>query len=180
MGHGPVVKLIEALPVLQLVLVCGGCAGGSDSSSPTSAAATETAHNLFDGFDVEEQLEEDPDVTFFIDLREPQTYSFDQRQVDIDFSRFLVQSPSMDSPMRMENFAQGLGISLEEDVLTLWNSEFDARYDSTHRCGGCAMCDDPGDPCANEGEDDSALREVVCGDPGDDCVTLIRGLPFTP
>ncbi len=169
-------KPLRIFSVLSLFLICGGCTDGSDSSSPISGAEFyDTEHRIFDGVDIEVHLKEHPNATFFVDLREPQTYSFDQTEVDIEFSHFLVQSSSMDSPASMEDFAQSYGISLKEAVLTLWDSEFEPHHGPVHRCGCDVMCDDPGDPCWSE-----MAQEVVCGNLSDDCVTLVWGLPFTP
>ncbi len=117
----------------------------------------DTTNRVFDGVEIQQQLEGEPDATFFVDLREPQTYSFDQTEVDIEFSHFMVQCPSMDFPIPMEDFAQTLGISLEQDTLTLWSADFDLRLENTYRS--------------------ETITEVECDDEGEDCVVYTWELP---
>ncbi len=120
-----------------------GCSGSAepDSTFPT---------RVFEGLEVQDQLAEDPDALFFVDLREPQAFAFDQRDVAIDFSHFVVQCPSMEQPVPMEDFAQMLSFSLDAPAWTMWSAEFER---SPHR---------------------SAIleEEWVCNSDGKDCILI--------
>lgn len=119
----------------------------------------QSSNRLFDGVEIQEQLNQDADAIFFVDLRQSQTYSFDQTQADIDFSHFVVQCPSMDFPVPMEDFAQTLGLSLDEEALTLWSSEFspEGEHEIVHRS--------------------ETIVFVECDDDGEDCVTYVWEIP---
>ncbi len=151
-------RAVRSVVVAGLSLAHVACAADVETDDPTT--------RRFDGAEIQQQLERDADAVFFVDLREARAYAFDQTDVDIDFSHFRVQSPAMDGPIPMEDFAQGLGLSLAADAWTMWSSEVEPAYELVSRSAPLE-------------------EEEVCDAEGRDCVIVTRssyvnqpGTPF--
>ncbi|MCA9652985.1 MAG: hypothetical protein H6712_18630 [Myxococcales bacterium] len=87
-----------------------GCA----LAAPLACDADDESHDLesrsvvFEADEVRATLERDPSTVFFVDLREPVTYLFDQPDEPIELERFMVQCPSMVQPMPMTDYLEML------------------------------------------------------------------------
>lgn len=68
----------------------------------------------FDGAEIKVLVEQDPNVTFFADVRDGTVNHFDQSEESIDFSNFTFQCPSMRTPVPMESILE----HFDEEVYT--------------------------------------------------------------
>jgi hypothetical protein len=87
---------------------------GSEADEPDQELRT-----YFEGAEIADDLANDPNASFFVDLRTEDVYTFDQDDHSIDFAYFTVQCPSMARPMPMPDFAALLGLDLEEPYWTM-------------------------------------------------------------
>lgn len=77
--------------------------------------SVETREVIFEADEVRAAVEQDPSTVFFVDLREPVTYVFDQPDEAVPLERFVVQCPSMATPLPMPDYLQLLGLDAELD-----------------------------------------------------------------
>lgn len=75
----------------------------------------ETREVVFETDEVRSLVEEDPSTVFFVDLREPVTYVFDQAVEPVPLESFVVQCPSMATPLPMADYLQILDLDFELD-----------------------------------------------------------------
>ncbi|MCA9708263.1 MAG: hypothetical protein KDK70_20600 [Myxococcales bacterium] len=77
-----------------LLLVCAvGGPLACDVDEPTPDVERRI---VFHADEIQDALDNDADAVFFVDLREPGTYVFEQPDAPIDRSHFVVQGPGMD------------------------------------------------------------------------------------
>lgn len=114
--HAPISSRRARALALALVL----CPGLAACVAEEELGPEDLRSVVFDGEEVQAALAEDPDAVFFVDLREPSTYRFDQRVEPLAFEHFMVQCPSMPAPIPMEQFAAILELNT---AATLWTVE---------------------------------------------------------
>ena len=113
----------------------------------------ELEHVVFDGLEVAEIVAENPEATFFVDLGVGKVVHFDQAEESLDFSRFLVQCPSMAGPVPMDSWMRMMDL---DETDSYWNLRSDlTASDEEFR----AVADGPWGDCYE-----------VCDSEGKDCV----------
>ncbi|MCH9688706.1 MAG: hypothetical protein K0V04_45160 [Deltaproteobacteria bacterium] len=142
--------------ILTLTLGCMlTAAAGCDTDQPTPD--TEQRQVVFHADEILATLEANPEATFFVDLREPVTYTFDQPDTPIELSHFTVQCPSMTSAIPMNDFVDMLELDSELDA-SWWSlgaadadafrGPFQQDPDGGGLGGGCSLVCPGGVDCA--------------------------------
>ncbi len=124
---------------------------GNDTPNP------EHREVVFEADQIAATIHANPDAVLFIDLREPVTYTFDQPDAPIELTNFVVQCPSMASPIPMHDFLDLLDLDSElagswwsigsaED--TSFRGPFHQDPDGGGEGGGCSLVCPGGVDCA--------------------------------
>ncbi|MGH1348613.1 MAG: hypothetical protein ACRBN8_44125 [Nannocystales bacterium] len=103
-----------------------------------------TPDTYFEGTEIADRVRADPDAIFVVDMKYGVGYEFDQRQETIDFSRFLIKCPSMDSLQPMEFFAQTIELDLSTPY---WEMGPAAEMPRSGNDEGYWKCNEEGEDC---------------------------------
>lgn len=144
---------IRASLVLSSALLVTACDADSDSSDTTSRDV------VFDGAEIKAALDEDPSMTFFVDVRRGLVNHFDQSEEAIDFSHFLFQCPSMPGPVPMTDILDGFepeAVSGEYWSIQSMQSEPEDGFRKAPLCPVGCVCD-----CPLSNPDDCV---IICND----------------
>jgi hypothetical protein len=121
----------------------------------------------FEGSRVAAEISANPDATFYVDLADDISYSFDQSVTTIDWDHFLVILNEVDEPVAMPIFAEQFGLELSSIEYFEMVGEstglddpdgFRAKWTSSKCDKGVQMVCDPSGTCLLE----------HCGDNPDD------------
>lgn len=132
------VSRLVSLLSLGLLLATGSACVGSDELEAEALDELE----VFEG----RELAADPDARLFVDLRGEQRYAFDQRALELDFDRFLVQCPTMPAPMPMPAFLDALDI---DPSAPYWTLESDLSRELEQDADFRALCLEEERHCPN-------------------------------
>lgn len=103
----------------------------SACDEPAEPGPAEPREVFFDGAEIHAELEQDPDALFLVELREGTVHYFDQTDVAIDFSKFVLDGPAMSAPVPMLDFLASLDGDFESEAR--WSLSTDAASDQRFR-----------------------------------------------
>lgn len=85
--------------ILRLSCLVGAAVLAAACDPEPESTTPELRQVVFEADEVAAALAQDPETTFFVDLRQPARYTFEQPDAPIDLAPFVVQGPTMESPV---------------------------------------------------------------------------------
>ena len=125
------------------ILACAVALSTSACFDDEAISDIELRHIYFDGDEVQQALAEDPDTVFFADLRVGNIVHFDKSSGDFDFDNFLVQCPSMATPIPMDYFVEVMNLDVAD--YTSWTVQSAETPKSDGFRAPDQVCDDDDD-----------------------------------
>ncbi len=126
-----------------------------DANDDSTDGSDTRRHIYFDAAEVNDMLESDAPESLLVDVREGNIVHFDQSEESFDWSAFSAICPSMDAPIPMTDYMDGLGLNVED--LEYWTIQSADTDPASFRQ----------DPLELPGEDCLFVKRCVFGE---DCV----------